>query len=193
MIDEDGEPVSSADGPEEPAGPGKTELFQTTTVPNPALWAGADYLGESGVGSIDHSGWPSHASHVDILDLCSFMKPSAYHRKALWSDEPVVYIVCETQEWAKHPMPFWGWPKVASHWNWESHKEAINVRCYSNCDQVELFLNGKSLGEQRLSGDMRDYQGKSLVFVQSTRKHGKISLTGRAKGLSSNTVKISCK
>ncbi|MCH2114716.1 MAG: DUF4982 domain-containing protein [Pirellulales bacterium] len=121
------------------------------------LWAGADYLGETGVGSIDHSWWPSHATHVGLLDLCSFKKPRAYHRQALWSDEPVVYLVCETQNWAKRPMAFWGWPQVASHWNWESESEELNVRSYTNCDSVELFLNGVSLGEQRPSGDKSDY------------------------------------
>lgn len=121
------------------------------------LWAGADYLGETGVGSIDHSWWPSHATHVGLLDLCSFKKPRAYHRQALWSDEPVVYLVCETQKWAKRPMAFWGWPQVASHWNWESESAVLNVRCYTNCESVELFLNDASLGEQRPSGDEGDY------------------------------------
>ena len=55
-------------------------------------------------------------------------------------------------------MAFWGWPKVASHWNWEDQEDPINVRCYTNCDQVELFLNDKSLGEKSVSGDKTDYR-----------------------------------
>jgi beta-galactosidase len=86
------------------------------------FWTGLDYRGEP-----EPYGWPQVASQSGILDLCGNPKDSYYYLKAWWTDRPLVHLF--------------------PHWNWTGREgEAIDVWCYSNCEQVELLLNGRSLG-----------------------------------------------
>jgi beta-galactosidase len=64
-----------------------------------------------------------------IYDLCGFEKDFTYFIKAIWKDEPIVHL-----------MPHWDWP--------EKIGQEISVRVYTNCDEVELLLNGQSLGRK---------------------------------------------
>jgi beta-galactosidase len=88
------------------------------------FWTGFDYRGEA-----SPFGWPQVASQSGIVDLCGFPKDMFYYLKSWWSDEPVLHIF--------------------PHWNWKGKEgQPINVWAYSNCDEVELFLNKKSLGKK---------------------------------------------
>ena len=86
------------------------------------VWTGFDYRGEP-----TPFGWPSVSSQFGILDTCGFAKDSFYYNKACFTDEPMVYLL--------------------PHWNWEKGKK-VRVVAVTNCDEVELFLNGKSLGKK---------------------------------------------
>jgi beta-galactosidase len=86
------------------------------------VWTGFDYRGEP-----TPYGWPCINSHFGILDMCGFAKDSAYYYRAWWGDKPVVHI-----------LPHWNWPGLVG--------TPIDVWCYANSEQVELFLNGRSLG-----------------------------------------------
>jgi beta-galactosidase len=93
------------------------------------VWTGFDYRGEP-----TPFGWPAVASQFGILDLCGFPKDSAFYFQAWWRDEPLLHIF--------------------PHWNWSGKEgEEISVWAHSNCDVVELFLNGQSLGHK----DMKKY------------------------------------
>ena len=88
------------------------------------IWAGFDYRGEPNPYS-----WPCISSHFGVLDTCGFPKDNAWYYKAWWTYEPVLHIF--------------------PHWNWLGCEgQEIDVRCFSNHDEVELFLNGESLGRQ---------------------------------------------
>ncbi len=87
------------------------------------VWTGFDYRGEPNPFS-----WPAVTSQTGAMDLAGFPKPVYYYWKAAWQSEPLVYI-----------SPAWDFPPT------DSGKEVL-VRAFSNCDQVELLLNGKSLG-----------------------------------------------
>jgi beta-galactosidase len=71
------------------------------------------------------------SSQFGILDTCGFPKDGYYYLKAWWTDEPEL-----------HQFPHWSWPGREG--------EAIEVRAHSNCDEVELFLNGTSLGRKAM-------------------------------------------
>lgn len=93
------------------------------------IWTGMDYLGEP----TPHL-WPSRSSYFAPVDTCGFKKDSFYYYKAEWGREPVVHI--------------------AGHWNWKGlENEPIDVTVFTNCDTVELFLNGKSLGIRNYDPD----------------------------------------
>jgi beta-galactosidase len=89
------------------------------------VWTGFDYRGEP-----SPYGWPCINSHFGIMDTCGFPKDEYYYYKANWSEKPVLHLF--------------------PHWNWEGKDgQEIRVQCLSNCEEVELFLNGKSLGKQK--------------------------------------------
>jgi beta-galactosidase len=87
-------------------------------------WTGFDYRGES-----TPFGYPAISSQFGILDTCGFLKDSFYYLKAWWLDEPMVHV-----------FPHWNWPGKEG--------QEIDVKCFSNCGEVELFLNGRSLGRK---------------------------------------------
>jgi len=116
-------------------------------------WTGFDYLGESG-------GWPRVIGNFGIIDICNFPKDTYYFCQSQWTDRPMVHLL--------------------PHWNWPGKKgTVIPVWCYTNCDEVELFLNGKSLGvktftpesDMHLSWDV-PYQPGELKAV--AKKDGEV-------------------
>jgi len=121
------------------------------------VWTGFDYIGEP-----SPFPWPSASSYFGIVDLCGFPKDRFYLYQSQWTDKPMVHIL--------------------PHWNWQGFEgKEIPVWCYSNCESVELFLNGKSLGEKKFS-DTKDLH---LVW--------KVPYTpGILKAVAKNNGKIIC-
>ncbi|HMB96032.1 MAG TPA: DUF4982 domain-containing protein, partial [Tepidisphaeraceae bacterium] len=85
-----------------------------------------DYLGEAGV-------WPAHANESGLLDLAGFRKNQFYFRKALWTDAPMVYLSTSGIPIRRQPATMPAFPAI---------------HCYTNCDSVELFHDGQSLGSK---------------------------------------------
>jgi len=90
------------------------------------VWTGFDYRGEP-----TPFKWPCINSHFGIMDMCGFAKDNYYYYKSWWQDEPVLHV-----------FPHWNWPDKVG--------EEIEVWCFSNCDEVELSLNGESLGKNQM-------------------------------------------
>lgn len=89
-------------------------------------WTGLDYKGEPNPLS-----YPAVDSEFGLMDYCGFEKDEAYYLRSWWKDEPVLHIF--------------------PHWNLQGHEgEDVEVWAYSNCDEVELFVNGKSLGRKQM-------------------------------------------
>ncbi len=87
------------------------------------MWTGVDYLGEAT--------WPFKGFGSGVLDITGRPKDSYYLYQSLWSDRPVLHLF--------------------PHWNWPGRQgQVIPVVAFSNCNVVELFLNGRSLGEKRM-------------------------------------------
>ncbi len=84
------------------------------------IWTGFDYLGEP-----TPYGWPSRSSYFGIVDLAGFPKDAYYMYQSEWTDNPVLHVF--------------------PHWDW-SEGDSVDVWAYTNCEEVELLLNGKSLG-----------------------------------------------
>ncbi len=87
-------------------------------------WTGIDYRGEP-----NPMKYPATGSQFGIHDYCGYPKDEAFYLKAWWTDEPVLHIF--------------------PHWNLKGHEgDSIKVWAYSNCDEVELSVNGKKLGRK---------------------------------------------
>jgi beta-galactosidase len=118
------------------------------------MWTGIDYLGESR--------WPSRGSGGSPMDMAGFTKSNYYFYQSLWTEKPMVHIL--------------------PHWNWKGREgQVIPVLVYSNCDAVELFVNGKSFGEQRLNfpryGMAGGWGKRDRPFVMATTNELHLSWT----------------
>jgi beta-galactosidase len=92
-------------------------------------WTGFDYRGEE-----TPFDWPAISSQFGILDTCGFPKDNFYYYQAWWSDQPVLHLL--------------------PHWNWPGREgQGIVVWAHSNCEEVELFLNGVSQGRRSMSNN----------------------------------------
>jgi len=120
------------------------------------IWTGFDYLGEPTPYS-----WPSRSSYFGIVDLAGFPKDVYYMYQSEWTNKPVLHI-----------FPHWNWPKgkVVDVWAY-----------YNHADEVELYLNGKSVGIRKKTGDdlhvmwRLTYQPGTLKAI--SRKNGRVVLT----------------
>lgn len=100
------------------------------------LWTGVDFLGEC-------RGWPVRISQAGLLDLAGNEKPQYAQRKAMWTQTPYVRIATGAED-VQYP------DEEAFCWSGEPG-ETRTVSCYTNASQVELFLNGVSMGAKTLT------------------------------------------
>ena len=141
-----------------------------------AYWGAIDYLGES-------MGWPIKGWNQGVFDLSLQPKPDAYFVKSMFTDEPTVHIgVIEKSggniQWNGINVSA---GKLSENWNREAG-EKVSLYTYTNGDEVELFLNGKSLGVKKNSTDPKlrarikwdniAYAPGTLVAV--AKKNGKV-------------------
>jgi beta-galactosidase len=120
------------------------------------IWTGFDYLGEPTPYS-----WPSKSSYFGIIDLAGFPKDVYYMYQSEWTNKPVLHIF--------------------PHWNWKQSQLVDIWAYYNNADEVELFLNNKSLGVRKKQGDDLHVMWR-VNYVPGTlkavsRKNGKEVLT----------------
>ena len=134
------------------------------------MWTGIDYLGEAR--------WPSRGAGSGQIDMAGFPKSSYYFYQSFWTNKPTVHVF--------------------PHWNWEGREgQVIPVLAFTNCDEVELFVNGKSFGVQRIYfpryGMAGRYGGRDRPAVQATTNDlhaywtvpyapGEIKVVGKQQG-----------
>jgi beta-galactosidase len=103
------------------------------------MWTGIDYLGEST--------WPFKGFASGAIDIIGHPKDSYYLYQSLWTDRPVL--------------------RLFPHWNWPGREgQVIPVLAYTNCNSVELFLNGRSIGEKRFEFPAQGTSGGWNTYAQ---------------------------
>lgn len=123
------------------------------------LWTGIDYLGEV------HQQWPTRSLAAGLLDTAGFTKPTWQMFRSLWQQQPVLALYTRPFDHeqfvhnnqvvsAKDPnawqQALWIWPQLNQHWNYQD-QDIILVEAISNCPELELFVNGSSVGKRQLS------------------------------------------
>jgi beta-galactosidase len=124
------------------------------------IWTGFDYIGEP-----TPYPWPARSSYFGILDLAGFPKDIYYMYQSEWTKKPVLHIF--------------------PHWNWEPGKTIDVWAFYNQADEIELYLNGRSLGMKRKEGDelhvMWRVKFEPGVLKAVSRKNGKVVLVKEIK------------
>jgi beta-galactosidase len=143
------------------------ETWWTLAADNPYwiggfVWTGLDYRGEP-----TPFQWPNINSHFGIMDVCGFPKNIYYYYQSWWTDKDVLHI--------------------SPHWNWKGKEgKPIDVWVNTNADNVELYLNGKSLGKKVMPRNRHlqwsvNYEPGTLeavAFKNGRRLTTKIETTG---------------
>ena len=123
------------------------------------VWQGIDYLGEP-----TPYEWPARSSYFGVADLAGFPKDPFYLYQTVWTERPMLHLL--------------------PHWNW-TPGESIDVWAYTNADEVELFLNGKSLGVKRKPEPVSHLMWR-VAYAPGTlravaRKSGRVWVTAEVK------------
>ncbi len=139
-----------------------------------AYWGMIDYLGES-------QGWPTKGWNLGVFDIALEPKPNAWFLRSYFSDEPLVHIgVFETarlEEWNGERQ---GGARLTHNWN-QPAGSRLTLHTYTNCDEVELLLNGRSLGtKQNNKHDPK--QRNKVVWTDVPYAEGTVVAIGRNGG-----------
>lgn len=114
------------------------------------VWTGFDYRGEPFPWY-----WPTKSSQYGACDRCGFPKDAFYYWKSVWTEEPVVHV-----------LPHWTWPGKEG--------EVLPLEVYSNCEEVEVFVNGLSLGRKY-------HQKGAITNYEAVYRPGEVKVVGYCK------------
>lgn len=151
------------------------------------VWTGFDYIGESSIGwrgyPQDKNFYPWNLAYCGDIDICGWKRPQSYYRDALWKKNQLsVFVKPPKPSFLLNPdrasWSMWQWNDVVADWNWQDAKDSpLEVNVYSSCDEVELFLNGKSLGKKQTNRST-----KFMAIYQVLYKEGQLKAVGYTNG-----------
>ncbi len=146
------------------------------------VWTAYDYIGEASIGWLGYpqrtTSYPWNLAYCGDIDICGWKRPQSYYRDALWKNDQLSIFVNapkpsfplnpKKSQWSK-----WNWFDVLADWNWKGYEnKPLTVNVYSSCQQVELFLNNRSLGKKETNRSTKfiatwdvPYQPGSLVAI----------------------------
>lgn len=113
------------------------------------LWTGVDYLGEA-------RRWPNRSNGAGLLDLAGNRKPQYFFRKSIWTEKPMANLNVTKIPGDAKDLTRFSYRELQPSWNWDKDQK-VRIVCYTNCQEAELFLNGKSLGKKPLREDKMIY------------------------------------
>jgi len=147
------------------------------------VWTAFDYIGEASIGWLGYfqnqNFYPWNLAFCGDIDICGWKRPQSYYRDALWKEDQVaLFVTPPTPSFEQNPKreswSKWHWLDAVSSWNWEGYEnKPLEVNIYSSCAQVELFLNGKSLGKK-----MTDRSTKFIASWQVPYQQGVLKAVG---------------
>jgi beta-galactosidase len=122
------------------------------------VWTAFDYIGEASIGWRGYwqegNFYPWTLAYCGDIDICGWKRPQSYYRDALWKSDQVSIFVKPPRpsfepNQKRQPWSKWHWHDSVADWNWKGYEnKPLEVDVYSSCEEVELFLNGRSLGRK---------------------------------------------
>jgi len=171
------------------------------------VWTAYDYVGEASIGWLGYfqkqKFFPWNLAYCGDIDICGWKRPQSYYRDVLWKKDqislfvtPPVPIFPENPD--KEPWSKWNWLDAQSNWNWEGYEnKPLEVTVYSSCPNVELFLNGKSLGKKTTDRSTKymaswkvPYQKGELKAVGYDSKNKIINTAQLTTASTAETIKL---
>ena len=159
------------------------------------VWTSMDYLGEAGIGRVwygERKGWlgdyPWHMAYCGDIDICGFKRPQSHYRDCVWGISKAPYIaVHKPQNHGKTTgMMAWAWPDVSSAWDWPGFEgKPVFIDLYCADSEVELFLNGRSLG-RKVSGKPSQYK----TSFETSYEPGKLVAVGYENGIATSRTAL---
>jgi beta-galactosidase len=157
-------------------------VFDYPWVLGDFVWTGYDYLGEASIGWLEFafrtSFYPWTYAYCGDIDNCGWKRPQSYYRDVLWKPDQLSVFVMSPEPAFRLPHQRkapsrWSWPDEVASWNWTGYEgDTLELNVYSSCEEVELFLNGKSLGRLKTNRETQftaqykvDYQPGTLRAV----------------------------
>lgn len=147
------------------------------------VWTAFDYIGEASIGWLGYfqqqNFYPWNLAYCGDIDICGWKRPQSFYRDALWKENQISIFATppvpsfdvnpKRESWSK-----WHWLDAVNNWNWTGYEnKPIEVTVYSSCAQVELFLNGKSLGKK-----LTDRSSKFMAAWQVPYAKGELKAVG---------------
>jgi beta-galactosidase len=161
------------------------------------VWTAWDYLGESGIGKVDidtlvpffmANVWPYHIANCGDIDICGNKRPQSYFRDLLWGvrNAPFIGVLEPQLHGKKLKFTRWGWEPVFDSWTYPGQEgKQTRVDVYSIDDEVELLINGVSVGREP-AGDAR----KNKASFEVTYQPGTIEAIGYRDGKEVNRTRL---
>lgn len=140
--------------------------FEKEYVIGHYYWSATDYIGESV--------WPTKVWGRSFLDITDEMTPIGYYYQSFYDEKPMVHIMVYEEkgarkEWFdKMENKRWDWYPMCDHWNWDSKN--VKVTTFTNAEEVELILNGKSLGVRKLVNCGQGQMDWTVPFISGELK-----------------------
>lgn len=139
------------------------------------VWTSFDYMGEASIGwngyYLEQSFYPWYMAYCGDIDMCGIRRPQSYYRETLWSTKPITYISVSPPvpsfplNLRKELWSVWDWPDEIDSWNFEGYDgEKLSVWVYTQCEEVELFLNDRSLGRKNNTDTTKNKLGWKVPY-----------------------------
>ncbi len=141
--------------------------IDTTYVIGHYYWSAYDYLGESP--------WPRKTWGRSLIDLSGWVTPIGRMYQSFYSYKPMVHIMVFEQDknivadFNKPQNKLWDWYPMVDHWNWKNYTK-VKITTFTNCEEVELFLNDTSLGKQKLANCDQKQMNWEIPFTPGILK-----------------------
>jgi beta-galactosidase len=150
------------------------------------VWTAFDYIGEAGIGRADYLTkeeaaaihplqgtsvhYPWRLAYCGDFDICGFPRPQLFYRKIVWgSDETFIAVKNPANEGLVEIISRWGWPECYNAWSFDGFDDKpVIVNVYSRAEEVELFLNGKSVGVKPAGKENRFTAEFKLAYQKGT-------------------------
>lgn len=152
------------------------------------VWTSWDYLGESGIGKTKYVGdqesfmgaYPWRIAYCGTIDINGQRRPISYWREIVWGFRKTPYIsVCPPDRYGQAVKRVsWSWSDSYESWNWPGYEgKPIEVEVYADADEVELFVNGQSVGVKKPDGELPYF-----VTFDATYMPGEVKAVARKDG-----------